>query len=182
MAEQTSGLVPIKRALLSVSDKTGIVELARCLASFQVEIISTGGTATYLRNSGIEVVDISHITGFPEMMDGRVKTLHPRVHGGLLGVRENPAHVESMNANGIRPIDMLVVNLYPFEKTIERDDVTLADAIEQIDIGGPAMIRSAAKNFHSVTVVVSPGDYKEAIAELESNNGGLTLETRRRFA
>src|SRR5947209_1599907 len=132
MAEQYSGLIPIKRALLSVSDKTGIIELARCLASRQVEIISTGGTASFIRTAGIDVLDVSNITGFPEMMDGRVKTLHPRIHGALLGLRDDPAHVESMAANGIRPIDLLVVNLYPFEQTSQREGVSLAEAIEQI--------------------------------------------------
>ena len=136
----------IKRALISVSDKTGIVEFARVLKEFDVEIISTGGTAKTLRESGLDVVDISDVTEFPEMMDGRVKTLHPRVHGGLLALRDNSEHVAAMKEHGIEPIDLVVVNLYPFAETIKRKGVTREEAIEQIDIGGPAMIRSAAKN------------------------------------
>jgi len=136
----------IKRALVSVSDKTGIIDFARALAEFGVEIISTGGTARALRDAGLDVIDISDVTGFPEMMDGRVKTLHPRVHGGLLALRDNPEHVNAMKQHGINPIDMVVVNLYPFAETIRRPEVTREEAIEQIDIGGCAMIRSAAKN------------------------------------
>src|SRR6185503_11510373 len=146
---------PIKRALISVSDKTGIIDFARELKSLNVEIVSTGGTAKALRDAGIEVRDISDLTGFPEMMDGRVKTLHPRVHGGLLALRDNPDHVAAMQQHGIEPIDMVVVNLYPFAETIAREGVTREEAIEQIDIGGPAMIRSAAKNARDVAVVVS---------------------------
>src|ERR671913_306067 len=156
----------IRRALISVSDKTGIVDFARELSAFNVEIISTGGTAKTLREAGINVRDISEITGFPEMMDGRVKTLHPRVHGGLLAIRDNPEHVAAMQDHGIEPIDMVVVNLYPFAETIRREGVTREEAIEQIDIGGPAMIRSAAKNSQDVAVVVSPGQYAEIIEEL----------------
>src|ERR1700730_5623975 len=133
------GLHPIRRALISVSDKAGIVEFARELKYFAVEIISTGGTAKTLRDAGIEVRDVSDVTGFPEMMDGRIKTLHPRIHGALLALRNNPEHAAAMNEHGIEPIDMVVVNLYPFEQTIMREDVTQAEAIEQIDIGGPAM-------------------------------------------
>src|SRR5678816_2380641 len=155
---------PIKRALISVSDKTGIIDFARNLKQFNVEIISTGGTAKPLRDAGINVRDISDITGFPEMMDGRVKTLHPRVHGGLLAIRDNPEHVAAMEQNGIQPIDMVVVNLYPFAETIGRPDVTLDEAIEQIDIGGPAMIRSAAKNARDVAVVTETSQY-DAILE-----------------
>src|SRR5437667_2713602 len=153
------GLVKIRRALISVSDKTGIVDFARELKTFDVEIISTGGTAKTLRQAGIEVIEVSDVTDFPEMMDGRIKTLHPKIHGALLGVRDNPEHVRAMEKYGIAPIDMVVVNLYPFAQTIARVGVTLAEAIEQIDIGGPAMIRSAAKNFSDVAVVVSPADY-----------------------
>src|SRR5437868_8311583 len=149
------GLRKIRRALLSVSDKTGIIEFARELRRFDVELISTGGTAKALREAGIEVRDISDVTGFPEMMDGRIKTLHPRIHGGLLALRDNAEHIEAMREHGIEPIDMVVVNLYPFERTIARTGVTLEEAIEQIDIGGPAMIRSAAKNYKDVAVVVS---------------------------
>src|SRR5215211_3729219 len=153
----------IRRALISVSDKTGIVDFARELARFDVEIISTGGTAKTLRDAGITVRDISDITGFPEMMDGRVKTLHPRVHGGLLAIRDNPEHVAAMEQHGIESIDMVVVNLYPFAETIKRQDVTREEAIEQIDIGGPAMIRSAAKNAHDVAVLVSSEQYGRVI-------------------
>src|SRR5689334_12159224 len=172
----------IKRALVSVSDKTGIVDFVRELKSFNVEIISTGGTAKALREAGIAVRDISDVTGFPEMMDGRVKTLHPRVHGGLLALRDNPEHVASMQQHGIEPIDMVVVNLYPFAETISREGVTREEAIEQIDIGGPAMIRSAAKNADSVAVVVNPAQYPQLIEELQQNDGSLSVPTRRRLA
>src|SRR5712692_6702432 len=159
-ASNEPGLVKIHRALISVSDKTGIVEFTRELKSFGVEIISTGGTAKTLRDAGIEVRDVSDVTGFPEMMDGRVKTLHPKIHGALLGLRDNPEHVAAMREHGIEPIDMVVINLYPFEETIAREGVTLEEAVEQIDIGGPAMIRSAAKNFRDVAVVSSPHSYE----------------------
>lgn len=172
----------IRRALISVSDKTGIVDFARELASFDVEIVSTGGTAKALRDAGISVRDISEVTGFPEMMDGRVKTLHPRVHGGLLAIRGNPEHVASMQEHGIEPIDLVVVNLYPFAETIRRAGVTRAEAIEQIDIGGPAMIRSAAKNSQDVAVVVSPDQYPGVINELKEQSGALSLNTRYRLA
>ena len=172
----------IKRALISVSDKTGIIDFARELKRFNVEIISTGGTAKALRESGIDVIDISDVTGFPEMMDGRVKTLHPRVHGGLLAIRDNPEHVAAMERNEIQPIDMVVVNLYPFAQTIGREGVTREEAIEQIDIGGPAMIRSAAKNARDVAVVVSSAQYAAVIDELKANNGSLSLATRERLA
>ena len=172
----------IRRALISVSDKTGIVDFARELAHFNVEIISTGGTAKTLRDAGIAVRDISDITGLPEMMDGRVKTLHPRVHGGLLAIRDNPEHIAAMEQNGIEPIDMVVVNLYPFAETIMRAGVTTAEAIEQIDIGGPAMIRSAAKNAHDVAVVVAPNTYEGIVYEMKSRGGALSLATRKRLA
>ena len=175
-------LRPIRRALISVSDKTGIVDFARELAHFNVEIISTGGTAKALRDAGITVRDISDITGFPEMMDGRVKTLHPRVHGGLLAIRDNPEHVAAMEQNGIQPIDLVVVNLYPFVQTIMREGVTMEEAIEQIDIGGPAMIRSAAKNANDVAVVVVPTSYQNIIHEMKSRDGALSLATRKRLA
>ena len=171
----------IKRALISVSDKSGIIDFARTLKQFDVEIISTGGTAKALRDAGIDVRDISDVTGFPEMMDGRVKTLHPRVHGGLLALRNNPEHVAAMEQNGIEPIDMVVVNLYPFAQTIAREGVTREEAIEQIDIGGPAMIRSAAKNAHDVAVVVTT-NYDALIDELKKNNGALSLATREQLA
>jgi len=172
----------IKRALISVSDKTGIIDFARELKRFNVEIISTGGTAKALREAGIDVIDISDVTGFPEMMDGRVKTLHPRVHGGLLAIRDNPEHVAAMERNEIQPIDMVVVNLYPFAQTIGREGVTREEAIEQIDIGGPAMIRSAAKNARDVAVVVSSAQYAAVIDELNANDGSLSLATRERLA
>jgi phosphoribosylaminoimidazolecarboxamide formyltransferase / IMP cyclohydrolase len=166
---------PITRALVSVSDKTGIVEFVRELRNFNVEIISTGGTAKTLRDAGIEVRDVSDVTGFPEMMDGRVKTLHPRVHGGLLALRDNPDHVAAMEQHGIEPIDMVVVNLYPFAETIARAGVTREEAIEQIDIGGPAMIRSAAKNVTNVAVVVDPSQYSALIEELHQHAGSISI-------
>ena len=172
----------VRRALISVSDKTGIVDLARELARFEIEIISTGGTAKALRDAHLSVRDISEITGFPEMMDGRVKTLHPRVHGGLLALRDNPDHVDAMQQHEIQPIDLVVVNLYPFAETVKRKGVTREEAIEQIDIGGPAMIRSAAKNALDVAVVVSSDEYSNIISELNQNDGALTLRTRRRLA
>ena len=176
------GLVRIRRALISVSDKTGIVDFARALKGFGVEIISTGGTANALRDSGIDVLDVSDVTGFPEMMDGRVKTLHPRIHGALLGLRDNPEHASAMREHGIEPIDLVVVNLYPFEQTITREGVTLEEAIEQIDIGGPAMIRSAAKNFLDVAVVVDPERYELVLHEMKVNSGATTSELRRELA
>src|SRR5216684_6701338 len=175
-------LVKIRRALISVSDKTGIVEFARELKRFGVEIISTGGTAKTLRDAGLEVRDVSEVTGFPEMMDGRIKTLHPKIHGALLSVRDNPEHVAAMREHGIEPIDMVVINLYPFAETIAREGVTLEEAIEQIDIGGPAMLRSAAKNFKDVAVVVSPVSYDEVISELQSQSGALSFEGREELA
>lgn len=172
----------IKRALISVSDKTGIVEFAQTLRRFDVEIISTGGTATVLREAGIDVRDVSDVTGFPEMMDGRVKTLHPKIHGALLGLRDNEQHLSAMRTHDIEPIDMVVVNLYPFELTINVEGVSQKAAIEQIDIGGPAMIRSAAKNFGSVAVVVLPEQYSDVSAELKTTEGSLSLATRSRLA
>lgn len=180
--ENESRLVKMRRALISVSDRTGIVDFARELKRFKVEIISTGGTAKALRDAGIEVREVSEVTKFPEMMDGRIKTLHPRIHGALLGLRDNDGHMAAMREHGIEPIDMVVVNLYPFEQTIEREGVTLEEAIEQIDIGGPAMIRSAAKNFRDVLVVVSPNYYSEILLELSQNNGATDLPIRQRFA
>src|SRR5438270_734389 len=176
--QKAEGLKQIRRALLSVSDKTGLVEFARALRGFDVELLSTGGTAKALRDAGLEVRDVSDVTGFPEMMDGRVKTLHPRIHGGILAVRDNPGHARALAEHGIEPIDMVVVNLYPFEQTIAREGVTLEQAIEQIDIGGPAMIRSAAKNFNDVAVVVSPKSYAGLIEEMERTGGALSLNTR----
>jgi phosphoribosylaminoimidazolecarboxamide formyltransferase/IMP cyclohydrolase len=170
----------VSRALLSVSDKTGIVELARALSALGVEILSSGGTAKLLNEQGIAAVEVSDYTGFPEMMDGRVKTLHPRIHGGILGRRGIDEAV--MAQHGIRPIDLVVVNLYPFEATVAKPDCTLAEAIENIDIGGPALIRAAAKNHDAVGVVVDPADYAALIAELQANDGALTHATRFRLA
>jgi phosphoribosylaminoimidazolecarboxamide formyltransferase/IMP cyclohydrolase len=174
----TEGLRPIRRALLSVSDKTGLVDFARALHGFGVEILSTGGTARALREAGLEVRDVSDVTGFPEMLDGRVKTLHPRIHGGILAVRDNPEHARALEEHTIGPIDMVVVNLYPFEQTIAREGVALSEAVEQIDIGGPAMVRSAAKNFKDVAVVVSPNDYPKILNEMKRTGGALSYETR----
>jgi phosphoribosylaminoimidazolecarboxamide formyltransferase/IMP cyclohydrolase len=171
-------LISIRRALVSVSDKTGLPELARCLNERKVEILSTGGTAKFLRNQGIPVIDVSDYTGFPEILDGRVKTLHPRIHGGLLAVRSNPAHQEQMRAQAIQPIDMVVVNLYPFREAAAREDSTFPDVIEQIDIGGPSMIRSAAKNSAFVAVVTDPRDYGWIIQELNDHDGSLGGATR----
>ena len=175
---QELGLRKVRRALISVSDKTGIVDFARELKNFGVEIISTGGTAKALREAGIDVRDISDVTGFPEMMDGRVKTLHPKIHGGLLGIRDNPNHQSAMHEHGVEPIDMVVVNLYPFAETIAREGVTLEEAVEQIDIGGPAMIRSAAKNWSDVAVVIIPTDYVRVVEEMEQHDGATSLATR----
>src|SRR6476660_1767049 len=167
-----SELVPIKRALLSVSDKTGLAEFASALhREFGVELISTGGTAKFLRDQKLPVTDVSEVTGFPEMMDGRVKTLHPKIHGGLLALRDNPEHVAAMKAHGIEPIDMVCVNLYPFAKTIEKPSVSFEEAIENIDIGGPSMIRSAAKNHRFVLVVTSPERYEKVLGDLREHKG-----------
>ncbi|HEY5911260.1 MAG TPA: bifunctional phosphoribosylaminoimidazolecarboxamide formyltransferase/IMP cyclohydrolase [Verrucomicrobiae bacterium] len=171
----------IQRALLSVSDKSGLLPLARVLAKSGVELLSTGGTAKALRDAGLKVTEISAYTGFPEMLDGRVKTLHPKVHGGLLYLRGNVIHETAIRQHGIVPIDLVVVNLYPFEQTVARPSVTLHDAIENIDIGGPSMLRSAAKNHESVTVVVDPADYA-AVAEQIQATGNTTVELRRRLA
>ncbi|AVX00526.1 bifunctional phosphoribosylaminoimidazolecarboxamide formyltransferase/IMP cyclohydrolase [Vibrio vulnificus] len=167
---------PIRRALISVSDKTGIVEFAQALAERGVDILSTGGTARLLAEQGIAVTEVSDYTGFPEMMDGRVKTLHPKVHGGVLGRRGQDDEV--MEKHGINPIDMVVVNLYPFAETVAKEGCTLADAVENIDIGGPTMVRSAAKNHKDVTIVVNASDYHRVITEMDANDKSLTLETR----
>jgi phosphoribosylaminoimidazolecarboxamide formyltransferase / IMP cyclohydrolase len=171
----------ISRALISVSDKSGLVELARALAARGVELVSTGGTRKALTDAGLKVLDVSELTGFPEMMDGRVKTLHPKVHGGLLAIRENRDHAEAMRAHGIRPIDLLVVNLYPFEATAAKG-ADFDTCIENIDIGGPAMIRAAAKNHADVAVVVDPGDYAALLAELEQHGGATTPALRKKLA
>jgi phosphoribosylaminoimidazolecarboxamide formyltransferase/IMP cyclohydrolase len=172
----------IQRAILSVTDKTGLVDFARQLSGLGIELISTGGTAKLLRDSGIAVKDISDLTGFPEMLDGRVKTLHPKVHGGILHRRENPAHTAAVAQHGIQPIDMVVVNLYAFEKTAAKPGVTFEELIENIDIGGPSMIRSAAKNFQDVAVVTSPEDYPTIADELARSSGALSRATKWRLA
>jgi phosphoribosylaminoimidazolecarboxamide formyltransferase/IMP cyclohydrolase len=168
----------IKRALISVSDKKGIVEFSKALREFGVEIISTGGTFTALKNAGIEVKSVSDVTGFPEILDGRVKTLHPAIHAGILAVMDNPAHREQLQKHDIEPIDLVVVNLYPFEQTIAIENVKLDEAIEQIDIGGPAMVRSSSKNFRHTAVVVNPDLYGIIIEEMHEHNGALTIQTR----
>ena len=172
----------IQRAILSVTDKTGLVDFARKLSALGIELISTGGTAKLLRDSGVTVKDISELTGFPEMLDGRVKTLHPKVHGGILHRRENPKHVAAVAEHGIAPIDMVVVNLYAFEKTAAKPGVAFEELIENIDIGGPSMIRSAAKNFHDVAIMTSPSDYDSIADELSRSGGTLSHETKWRLA
>ncbi|GJD97274.1 bifunctional phosphoribosylaminoimidazolecarboxamide formyltransferase/IMP cyclohydrolase [Methylobacterium iners] len=174
-------LARVTRALLSVSDKTGLVDFARALAARGVELVSTGGTHRALSEAGLPVVEVAELTGYPEMMDGRVKTLHPAVHGGLLAVREDPAHQAALAAHGIRPIDLLVVNLYPFEAALARD-AGYHDLVENIDVGGPAMIRAAAKNHADVAVVVDVADYPAILSEIEAGEGGLSAATRRRLA
>ena len=174
-------IVKVGRALISVSDKTGVVELAGALAEYGVELLSTGGTAAAIERAGLAVVDVAQVTGFPEMMDGRVKTLHPRIHGGLLAVRSEPAHQASLIANDIAPIDLLIVNLYPFEATLKRG-ASFEDKVENIDIGGPAMIRGAAKNHEDVAVIVDVADYAALVGELDRNAGGTSLAFRRRMA
>src|SRR5215471_13307762 len=172
----------IQRAILSVTDKTGLVDFARRLSALGIDLVSTGGTAKLLRESGIAVKDIAELTGFPEMLDGRVKTLHPKVHGGILHRREDAKHVASVKEYGIQAVDMVVVNLYAFEKTAAKPGVAFEELIENIDIGGPSMIRSAAKNFHDVAIVTSPTDYNSIADELELNSGQLSKETKWRLA
>jgi phosphoribosylaminoimidazolecarboxamide formyltransferase/IMP cyclohydrolase len=167
----------ISTALISVTDKSGIVEFAQSLEKLGVEILSTGGTARALRDGGVTVLDVSDYTGFPEMMDGRVKTLHPKVHGGLLGRRDNQQDLQMMERHGIKSIDLVIVNLYQFELTVAKQGCTLEEAVENIDIGGPSMIRSAAKNFKDVTVITDPSDYSRVLAEI-SESGETTLQTR----
>ena len=175
-------MAKIERALLSVTDKTGLVEFAKSLSAMNVELVSTGGTAKLLREAGIKVRDISDLTGFPEMLDGRVKTLHPKVHGGILHMRGKKEHVAAVEEHGIQPIDMVVVNLYAFEKTAEKPGVEFDEIIENIDIGGPSMVRSAAKNFRDVAIVTSPADYAAVISEMKANGGSLSLTTKWRMA
>jgi phosphoribosylaminoimidazolecarboxamide formyltransferase/IMP cyclohydrolase len=167
----------VSTALISVTDKSGIVEFARSLERLGIEILSTGGTARTIRDGGIQVLDISEYTGFPEMMDGRVKTLHPKVHGGLLGRRDNQQDIQMMGIHGIKDINLVVVNLYQFEQTVAKEGCTLEEAVENIDIGGPSMLRSAAKNFKYVTVIVDPSDYPRVLKEI-TESGGTTLKTR----
>ncbi|QOV91592.1 bifunctional phosphoribosylaminoimidazolecarboxamide formyltransferase/IMP cyclohydrolase [Humisphaera borealis] len=174
-----TGLVPVRRALISVSDKTGLADFATALVKeFNVELISTGGTAKFLRDAGLKVTDVSEVTGFPEMMDGRVKTLHPKIHGGLLALRDNPEHAAAMKSHDIKPIDLVVINLYPFKKTIEKPGVTFEEAIENIDIGGPSMVRSAAKNHHFVLVLTSPDRYEKALGDLRKHSGSSCAQHR----
>lgn len=172
----------IRRALVSLFDKTGVVDFVKALCDMGVEILSTGGTARTLREAGLEVKDVSGYTGFPEMLDGRVKTLHPKIHGGLLAKRDDPGHMEDIKRQGIEPIGMVVVNLYPFEAAVSKPDVKLQDAIENIDIGGPAMLRSAAKNFESVVVVVDPDDYGRVMEEMKNLGGSVSYKTRMELA
>jgi len=172
----------IRRALISVSDKTGVAEFAAGLAALGVEILSTGGTAGLLREKALKVRDVSELTGFPEMLDGRVKTLHPKVHGGLLAMRSNPQHQEQVKAQGIEFIDLVAVNLYPFEQTAAKPGVKFEELIENIDIGGPSMIRSAAKNSEDVTVIVEPADYASVLGEMQKNDGSVSRQTRARLA
>ena len=172
----------IRRALLSVSDKTGLLDLARGLADFHVELISTGGTRKALADTGLSVRDVSDVTGFPEMLDGRVKTLHPRIHGGILAVRDNSEHIGTLHEHGILPIDLVVCNLYPFEATASRPGATHEEIIENIDIGGPSMVRSAAKNYRDVAIVTNPDQYIAILDEMRQHKGALSLETRERLA
>jgi phosphoribosylaminoimidazolecarboxamide formyltransferase/IMP cyclohydrolase len=172
----------IQRAILSVTDKSGLVEFAQKLQDFGVEVLSTGGTASMLREGGVTVQDVSDFTGFPEMLDGRVKTLHPKVHAGILAQRSNPDHMKTMASHHLKVLDMVVVNLYAFEKTVAREDCTLEEAVESIDIGGPTMLRAAAKNYQDVAVVVDPGDYGAILDEMQASGGQLSLETRFRLA
>jgi phosphoribosylaminoimidazolecarboxamide formyltransferase/IMP cyclohydrolase len=172
----------IQRAVISLSDKSGIVQFAKDLQGFGVEILSTGGTAKTLRESGLRILDVSEYTGFPEMLDGRVKTLHPKIHGALLGIRDNPDHAKKMKDHGIIPIDMVVVNLYPFEATISRPSCTLEEALENIDIGGPSMLRAAAKNYPYVTVIVDPADYQPVLDEMKKTGGVVSKGTNFRLA
>ena len=168
----------IERAVMSVTDKTGIADFARELTKRGVEILSTGGTARTIVEAGVPAREISDFTGFPEMLDGRVKTLHPKVHGGILFIRDNEEHRRQVEQNGIKPIDMVVVNLYAFEKTVAQPDCTLEDAIENIDIGGPTLLRASAKNYQYVTVITDPADYQVVLDEMDQNNGATTLTTR----
>ena len=172
----------MRRVLISVTDKTGILEFARALTELGAELISTGGTARLIRDAGLPVHDVSEVTGFPEMLDGRVKTLHPKIHGGILAIRANAEHARALREHAITPIDMVVVNLYRFAEAAAKSDARMEELIENIDIGGPSMIRSAAKNHNDVAVVVSPNDYAGIIGELRASGGSLSRETRWRLA
>jgi phosphoribosylaminoimidazolecarboxamide formyltransferase/IMP cyclohydrolase len=172
----------IHRALVSVTDKSGIIDFAKALQEFGVEILSTGGTAKTIAASGVKIKEVSEFTGYPEMLDGRVKTLHPKVHGGILGIRSNPDHAEAMKKHGLEPIDMVVVNLYAFEKTIADPSCLLANAIENIDIGGPTLLRAAAKNYPFVTVITEPEDYRIVIEEMKANDGVVSEATNFKLA
>ncbi|MGC9965871.1 MAG: IMP cyclohydrolase [Syntrophobacteraceae bacterium] len=172
----------VRRALLSVTDKTGLAEFGGGLREFNVHMLSTGGTAKALRDAGIEITDVSDYTGFPEMLDGRVKTLHPKIHGGILGIRDNQTHISTMSKHAIEPIDMVVVNLYAFAKTVARPGCTLDEAIENIDIGGPTLIRAAAKNNRFVAVVTDPSDYPVILKEMQELKGNISRKTSLRLA
>jgi phosphoribosylaminoimidazolecarboxamide formyltransferase/IMP cyclohydrolase len=181
MSQHGDEIIRVKRALLSVSDKRGLVELAKHLRNMGVDILSTGGTAKALMEAGIQVFEVAQVTGFPEMLEGRVKTLHPRIHGGILARRDREDHLQQLQKQGIVPIDLVVVNLYPFESTVARPDVTLEQAIENIDIGGPSLIRAAAKNHQSVVIVVNPEDYSTIRQEM-TEKGGISQTTSSRLA
>jgi len=182
MSMEGGDTIQVKRALLSVSNKKGLVDFAKELSSLGVEILSTGGTARILRDAGIPVKEVSQITGFPEMLDGRVKTLHPAIHGGILARRDLPRHMEELRTHGIEPIDMVVVNLYPFEATVQARDCGYEEAIEQIDIGGPCLIRAAAKNHASVVVIVDPDDYEKVVEEMREREGKIQRKTSMQLA
>ncbi len=175
-------MFPVRRAVLSVTDKTGLVEFGKGLQELYVDMLSTGGTAKALRDGGVKITEVSDYTGFPEMLDGRVKTLHPKIHGGILGIRDNEAHASTMKEHGIEPIDMVVVNLYAFAKTVARPGCTLEEAIENIDIGGPTLIRAAAKNNRFVAVVTDPSDYGDILKELRELKGQISRKTSLRLA
>lgn len=175
-------MFPVRRALISVTDKAGVVEFAKGLQEMGVELLSTGGTAKVLRENGVKITEVSDYTGFPEMLDGRVKTLHPKIHGGILGIRDNEAHASTMKKHGIEPIDMVVVNLYAFAKTVARPGCTLEEAIENIDIGGPTLIRAAAKNNKFVAIVTDPADYPVILKEMRESKGNVSRKTRLRLA
>jgi phosphoribosylaminoimidazolecarboxamide formyltransferase/IMP cyclohydrolase len=175
-------MFPVRRAVLSVTDKTGLVEFGKGLQELHVDMLSTGGTAKALRDGGVKITEVSDYTGFPEMLDGRVKTLHPKIHGGILGIRDNQAHASIMKEHGIEPIDMVVVNLYAFAKTVARPGCTLEEAIENIDIGGPTLIRAAAKNNRFVAVVTDPSDYGDILKELRELKGNISRKTSLRLA